>query len=63
MLDCRDAVGAVVFEDVPLPFFLKVIEGAEPFWNVFFVTKLNFFLNPTTVSVIAGQLELQSCSF
>ena len=45
MLDCRNGGGNDIFEDVPLPFFLKISEGEEPFGDVLsllFVAKLNF---------------------
>ena len=46
MLNCRDAVGAVVFEDEPLRFNLKISKGAESFWNVqgLLFAKLNFLI-------------------
>ena len=42
--NCCNVVGSASFEDVPLPFFLKVIEWAESFRNVlgFFLVKLHF---------------------
>ena len=40
----RDAAGCFVFEDVPLPLFLKFVEGAESFRHVLglFLAELDF---------------------
>ena len=47
MLGCSHGGRNDVFQDIPLPFFLKVSEGAESVrvvLSLLFVAKLNFYL-------------------
>ena len=43
-LDYCDVVGSTGFEDLPIPFFLKVSEWAKSYWDIlgFLFAKLHF---------------------